>query len=72
MGQFKPIPPEPGRRWPPAHCYMDEDGRWWEAPGKPLTLECSSYVTVIGANIKNECHQGIYIAPAEKPADKEG
>lgn len=39
-----PIPPEPGRRWPPEHCWMDENGDWWEAPGKrwvmPSAAEC--------------------------------
>lgn len=35
---MNPIRPDPKRKYPPPQCYMDENGEWWEAPGKPWTL----------------------------------
>lgn len=59
---MKPIGPEPGRVWPPANCYMDEDGNWWEGPSIPLTIRADAVdFTIENANFSSNNGSGIHI-----------
>lgn len=59
---MEPIGPKHDRTWPPPHCYMDADGRWWEAPGVPLEIKAAvSDIVIENCHISSAHGYGIYV-----------